>query len=104
MDLDWQAMEHDRSAEWDALDNADIYAIRVVFAERDSNETHVTLMPWLTYDVTHAHTVCHTFVYHAEEGLEMIQQWLLSGDVNLPPHKDWQPIGARVVKLAPIPF
>jgi len=102
--FDWEFAERERSKDWDALDTGTIYAIRIVFAERETNNTYVTLMPWITYDVTHAHTVCHSIVYHPMEGLDMIQQWLTSGDVSLPPNKDWQPIGARVVTLAAIPF
>lgn len=100
----FESVERSISADWDALDTGSIYAIRIVFAERQSNDTYATLMPWLTYDVTHAHTVCHAIVHHAMEGLEMIQQWLTSGDVSLPPDRDWLPIGARVVTLAAIPF
>lgn len=102
--IDWDKAEQDYSALWDDMDTEDTYALRIVFVERETGETMVSLMPWLTYELDHAYYLSHAVSYDPVIGMALLSDWLGSGDTHLPDGKEWRPIGVRVVKLAPVPF
>lgn len=100
-----ERVDQETQSEYDSLDDREYYAVRVVFvSDRSDDDRHVVTMPWLTFDSEHAHHVAYHVVSDPVFGSLTFAAWLSSGDVDLPDDRQWQPLAARVVRLASVPF
>lgn len=87
----------------DAIDDQDIYAVRVVFSDQESEDLHAIVVPWVGYNSEVAVKMRDRFTKDGR-GMTILTTWynISYRHGNVP--NRWIPTAAQVVKLAQIPF
>jgi hypothetical protein len=95
-------LDQEMAEDLDIEGRPDAYGIRILFGD-DTDNRKVVLMPWLTFDRSRAENLTFTITHDGAFGPLTLGAWLSSGDVDLS-EGSWQPLMAKVVKLAVVPF
>lgn len=84
-------------------EDPDMYGVRVVFSDQESEDVHAIVVPWVGYNPKIADKMRHRFTVD-QRGVNILTAWYnISYRHDVTPNR-WIPTAAQVVRLAQIPF